>query len=421
MAHTDLPTAPVDLSDPLFWAEGDAVREAGFAKLRAEAPVSWQREMEYPEPVPPGPGFWALTKYTDVVHASRHPDLFDSGHGSNIADLPESVNEFLGSIINMDAPRHTRLRRIVNRGFTPRRINELEELVRARARRIVDDAGELGECDLVPTISAAMPIQIICDMIGIPESQHTHMLELSNAILSGGDPEYGGTIEAAFGAAIELAQYAQELGERRIVDPTDDITSALVNAEVDGEKLTPGEFGSFFVLLVVAGNETTRNAISHGVHLLTTNPDQRRIWQDDVQGVAPTAIEEIVRYATPVIHFRRTATADTLIGGQEVKAGEKVVLWYNSANRDSDAFPDPDRFDVRRSPNEHVGFGGGGPHFCLGANLARREIKVMFEELFDHLPDIESTGDPDLLLSAFIHGIKHLPVQFTPKKPRARA
>lgn len=191
-----------------------------------------------------------------------------------------------------------------------------------------------------------------------------------------------------------------------------------MNAEVDGERLAPQEFGSFFILLVVAGNETTRNAISHAMYQLTVNPDQRRIWMADFDGVAPTAIEEIVRHATPVIHFRRTATAHTVLGGQAIAEGDKVVLWYNSANRDEAVFDDPDRFDVRRTPNEHVAFGGGGPHFCLGAHLARREIKVMFSELFAHLPDIETTAEPDLLRSPFIHGVKHLPVRFTAKAPR---
>jgi len=410
----------VDLSTLEFWSAPEGERVAAFAALRQHDPVSRQEELEIPG-LPLGPGYWALTRHAEVVEASRHPELFQSGKGTNIPDLPEFFNEMFGSMINMDAPRHSRLRLLVNRGFTPRMVAKLEGGVVARARQIVDEAGQLGECDFVPAVAAALPIQVICDMMGIPRSDHAGMLSLSNRILAGADPEYGGTVEDTVGAGMELYQYAMELGDTRRVEggePGDDITSALVNAEVEGERLTTQEFGSFFILLVVAGNETTRNAISHAMYQLSVNPDQRRTWMDDFDGVAPTAIEEIVRHATPVIHFRRTATADTVLGGQEIAAGDKVVLWYNSANRDEAVFDDPDRFDVRRTPNDHVAFGGGGPHFCLGAHLARREIKVMFSELFAHLPDIEASAEPSLLHSPFIHGVKHLPVTFTPKAPR---
>jgi cytochrome P450 len=236
-------------------------------------------------------------------------------------------------------------------------------------------------------------------------------------VLGASDPEYGGLITDAFTAAYELWTYAQELRADRVTNPRDDITTKIALAEVDGESLTPEEFGSFFVLLVVAGNETTRNAISHAMMALTDYPEQRRIWLDDFEGVADTAVEEIIRWSTPVIHFRRTcAAADTEIGGQAIKEGEKVVLWYNSANRDETVFDDPYAFDVRRDPNEHLGFGGGGPHFCLGAHLARREIKVMFDELLHRLPDIQVSGEPAMLYSNFIHGIKRMPVTFTPTK-----
>jgi cytochrome P450 len=226
-------------------------------------------------------------------------------------------------------------------------------------------------------------------------------------------------MDVLMSAAVELSQYAQALGEERMALPRDDITSVLMQADVDGDRLTTAEFASFFILLVVAGNETTRNAISHGMKALTDFPAERQRWMADFEGVAPTAVEEIVRWATPVIHFRRTATRDVEIGGQMIREGEKVVLWYTSANRDERAFVDPYRFDVTRTPNDHVGFGGGGAHFCLGANLARREIKVMFEELFRTLPDIHVVSEPDLLFSAFIHGIKRMRVAWTPPgRPR---
>ncbi|MBI1817253.1 MAG: cytochrome P450 [Deltaproteobacteria bacterium] len=411
--HTDLSVDEIKLSDPFFWARTD--REGAFAKLRAERPVSFHEEMEYPG-LPLGPGFWAITRYADVWTVSRNPQRFISGQGSNIGDLPIDLAEFFGSMINMDAPRHTKLRLIVNRGFTPRRVGNVEHTVREKARKIIAAVAERGECDFVNDIAAALPLEIICDMMGIPPSDYRRVFELTNTILGVGDPEYASTIEQLMAAGMELAQYAQRLGEERLVTPTEDITSAMMHAEVEGQRLSPQEFGSFFILLVVAGNETTRNAISHGMKALTDFPAERAKWQHDFARVTPTAVEEIVRWASPVIHFRRTATEDTELSGQAIKAGEKVVMWYNSANRDGEQFADPYRFDVTRDPNEHVGFGAGGPHFCLGANLARREIAVMFEELFQHLPDIEISGPPDMLLSAFIHGIKRMPCRFTPTK-----
>ena len=412
--QTTLSVDEIKLSDPAFWLRDD--RDGCFAKLRAERPVSWHEELEYPG-IPKGPGFWAATRYEDVWTVSRNPQLFISGKGSNIADLPIELAEFFGSMINMDAPRHTKLRLIVNRGFTPRMVAGVEGTVREKARKIINAVAEKGECDFVGEIAAALPLEIICDMMGIPPADYRRILELTNLILGVGDPEYAMTIEELMAAGLELSQYAQELGRQRVDKPTHDITSALVNAEVDGERLTMQEFGSFFILLVVAGNETTRNAISHGMKALTDFPEERAKWTADFARVTPTAVEEIVRWATPVIHFRRTATADTVLSGQEIHAGEKVVIWYNAANRDEAVFPEPYRFDVTREPNEHVGFGGGGPHFCLGANLARREIAVMFDELFRRLPDIEVSGPPAMLHSAFIHGIKRMPCRFTPTRP----
>jgi cytochrome P450 len=288
-----------------------------------------------------------------------------------------------------------------------------------QAREIVDEIADRHECDFVVDIAAKLPLQIICDMMGIPSADHRRIFELTNIILGVGDPEYVQTMEELMAAGMELFQYGLALGEDRLQNPRDDITTTLMHAEVEDEqsgekhRLTPGELGSFFLLLVAAGNETTRNAISHGLLALTEHPEQRRIWMADFETVSPTAVEEIVRWATPVIHFRRTATRDAVVGGQEIKAAEKVVMFYNSANRDELAFPDPYRFDVTRTPNEHVGFGAGGPHFCLGANLARREIKIMFEELFTRLPDIAVTGAPAMLQSAFIHGIKRMPCGWT--------
>jgi cytochrome P450 len=408
--QTDLAVDDIKLADATFWSRPD--RDACFAKLREERPVSWHEEFEYPG-LPKGPGFWAVTRWEDVWTVSRTPDVFISGKGSNLSDLPTELLEFFGSMINMDAPRHTKLRLLVNKGFTPRMVARVEQMVRERARKIVDTVAPRGECDFVIDIAAALPLEIICEMMGIPSSHHRRIFELTNIILGVGDPEYATTIEDLMAAGMELFQYAQDLGQARVDQPSDDITSALMHAEVDGARLTAQEFGSFFILLVAAGNETTRNAISHGMKVLTEWPDVRRAWQADFERYKTTAVEEIVRWATPVIHFRRTVTRDTELSGQHIKAGDKVVMWYNAANRDPAKFEDPYRFDITRDPNEHVGYGGGGPHFCLGANLARREIAVMFEELFRRLPDIEISGPPDMLLSAFIHGIKRMPCRFT--------
>ena len=405
----------VDLSSLDFWVQPPEAREAGFAALRRERPLSFHKEFEPPPeiPLPRGPGYWALVRHAEILEASRNAELFCSGKGSQIADLPESFNEFFGSMINMDDPKHGRLRRIVSRGFTPRALGRLEADVQRRAKQTIDRVIGKGECDFVSEIAAPLPLEIICDLMGIPESQTKFVFEKTNVILGLGDPEYvpPGTnvLVAALTAGKALADLMNELAEERKKRPKDDLTSALLDAELEGGPLTQPELASFFVLLVVAGNETTRNAISHGMKALTDFPDQRRIWWSDFEGVAPTAIEEIVRWATPVIHFRRTATRDTELAGQKVRAGEKVVLWYNSANRDDSVFQGPERFDVRRTPNEHVGFGGPGPHHCLGANLARREMRVMFREIQARIPDLEITGPPEYLRSNFIHGIKRMP------------
>jgi cytochrome P450 len=406
-----------DLSDIGFWTAPIAERAAAFAVLREHEPVPF-----FPEPdigLPRGPGFWALTRLADVVEASRNAGVFVSGKGAtNVVDQPAEFREFYGSMINMDDPRHARLRRIVSRGFTPRRLADLTDEVQRTARAIVDDVIDQGECDAVGAISARLPLKIVCDMMGVPASQYGFVFDRSNIILGPNDPEYVAETDNIIGALLQaghdLAELMRDLGRHRVENPTDDVTSALVNAEIDGERLTPDELASFFILLVVAGNETTRNAISWGLHLLTEHPEQRAVWLADLDGVTPTAVEEIVRWASPVIYMRRTLAVDAVLGGQQMREGDKVALFYWAANRDPEHFPDPDAFDVRRSPNPHVGFGGAGPHFCLGAHLARREMTVMFRELLTRVPDIAATAPPQRLKSMFINGIKRLPVAFTP-------
>jgi methyl-branched lipid omega-hydroxylase len=402
-----------DLSDPEFWLAPRSFREGAFKALRDTPGLVHYAEREIPElPFPPGPGYWAVTRHDDIWHVSRNPKLFCSGQGSNIGDLPQEMNEFFGSMINMDDPKHFRLRSIVSKGFTPKEITAVEDVVKAKANQIIDRllADFPDEtCDFVEHVAAALPLEIICDMMGIPADDYGKIFKWTNTILGGGDPDFVTSYEDLMGQSLEMFMYAQALGEDRKANPQDDITSVMMAAEVDGEQLTAQEFGSFFILLVVAGNETTRNAISHGMKAFTDFPDQRDLLYGNFDTYSKGAVEEIVRWGTPVIHFRRTATEDTELGGQAVKAGEKVVMWYNSGNRDERVFENPYAFDITREPNPaQIGFGAGGPHFCLGANLARREITVMFDTIRTRLPSLRITGEPAYLQSSFINGIKRL-------------
>ena len=408
-----VPLSEIDLSSPEFWTAPRDWRFGAFRTLRDEDPFRFFEEAQVENsPIPRGPGYRALTRHQDIWQVSRSPELFCSGKGSNIGDMPVEINEFFGSMINMDDPKHFRLRSIVSKGFTPKEITALEESVRTRSAAVIDRMFERfpgRECDFVHEVAALMPLQIICDMMGIPESDEEMIFNWTNTILGVGDPEFVGTFEDLVRVGGEIFSYALALGEDRLKNPGNDIASVMMQAVVDGERLTAQEFGSFFILLVVAGNETTRTAIAHGMHQLTLNRDQRTKWWGDYEGHLRTATEEIVRYATPVIHFRRTATRDTEINGQPIKEGEKVVMFYQSGNRDERVFQDPDVFDITRPLQPaQVGFGAGGPHFCLGANLARREIGVMFDEIRRRVPDLEIIDEPTYLQSSFINGIKRM-------------
>ena len=379
----------INLSDPEFWKAPRDHRESVFSTLRKEAPVKFFPEIELMN-FPVGPGYWALTKHEDIWQASRNPDLFQSGKGTNIPDLTIELNEFFGSMISMDDPKHVRLRTIVSKGFTPKEIARIEEYVKIKARTVVDTVIEKfgdSEFDFVENIAAPFPLQIICEMMGIPQSDEKQILDWTNVILGAGDPDFGGTLENLINVVLEIFAYAQALGEDRLKTPKDDLTSIMMHAEVDGERMSPQEFGSFFILLVVAGNETTRNAISHGMLELTRLPDERAKWFGNFEANTKTAVEEIVRWASPVIHFRRTATRDTEIRGVKIKAGEKVVMWYNSGNRDEEIYENPHQFDIARTlAPAQVGFGAGGPHFCLGAPLARLEAQVAIGTLLRRFP-----------------------------------
>jgi len=365
--------------------------------------------------------FYAVTRYDEVVAISKDAKSFSSAQGAiSIVDLPAEALEFFGSFINMDNPRHQRQRAIVAKTFTPTELAQVLDSVETISREVIDEFCERGEVDLVEALAQPFPLLIICDMMGIPRSEFDTVLNATNIILGGGDPEFvghGDPMTAILGAGMELTALMNELSEERRKNPTNDLTSKLVHADVDGEMLAPEEVAPFFILLAVAGNDTTRTAISHGMNLLAQHPEQRAIWQRDVDGVSASAVEEIVRYASPVTFMRRTLTTDLTMSGHDLAEGDKVVMLYGAANRDPRAYDDPEVFDVRRSPNPHLGFGGPGPHFCLGANLARRELAVVFRDLFERLPDIDVVGDAvplDVAGLPLVGGIKRLPVSFTP-------
>jgi len=406
-----------------FWSQPPEAILGVFEQLRGldqmffsnERPAELDGEIL----IPAGPGFYSAVHHADIVEASRNPDLFCSGHGSNVVDLPPEFNEFYGNMINMDDPKHARMRGIVSRAFTPRVMSQIQDAIQSKATEIVDQIAPLGHCDFVLEVASRLPLAMICDLMGIPQDQHDMVFEQSNIILSAGDPEYipegANPVEAIIMAGAALAELMKSMAADRVENPADDLTTALLTAELDGERLTDDEMASFFILLCVAGNETTRNSISHGMKMLTDSPDQRALLMSDMDAHLSNTVEEIVRMASPVRHFRRTVTTDgTMLGNTELKEGDKVVLWYGSGNRDASVFENPNAFDITRDNSAQIGFGGPGPHFCLGAHLARRQISVMFRELLTRLPDIAVTGEPDYLRSSFINGIKHLQVDYTP-------
>ncbi|MCA9851427.1 MAG: cytochrome P450 [Dehalococcoidia bacterium] len=405
----------------------DEFHEA-FRVLRREAPVHWN----------PGSaranGFWSMTKYEDILTISRHPEIFISSRGiagsgereqdpeAAAAEAARPRGEGTSSIITMDPPRHVKMRRLVNKGFTPRAVNSMEPKIRQMTREILDEVGDRKSGDFVLEVSSRLPLAVICGLMGLPRESWDLMFELTNAALGAGDPEYqqaqtgesGHTNiakETARRGNMRMAQYFRDVMDDRRANPQDDLISLLLEAEVDGDKLTEGEILAFCNLLVVAGNETTRNAISGGMVVLDRNPEERAKLQSDIPKYIDGAVEEMLRWTSPLHHMTREATEDFEIRGQHISPGEKVIMWYPSANRDEDVFEDPYKFDIERTPNDHLAF-GIGEHFCLGAGFARKEVKVMFEELFDRYPNIKVTGEPDRLRSSFINGVKHLEVDY---------
>lgn len=408
----------LSLSDPAFWAQPPDEREAGFVWLRHEAPVSWHPPAEGGlRLAPPGPGdqgYWAVVRHKDVVAVSRDPETFCSRRGVALEPIPEQLAEAIGSLVAMDPPRHTQFRKLISSAFTPRQVARTEEQVRRQARVIVDDFLTGGDCDFVEAVARRLPTWTISEMMGVPESQRERVADVANTMTAWNDPEYTGDrhpFDVFMNCFAELTGVAMELAEFRRRQPTDDLMTGLVHAEVDGQRLTNEELAALVVLLSVAGNDTSRNAISHGIKAFCDNPDQRAFVLEDFAGRIRPAVEEIVRLASPVIHFRRTATRAVVLRGQPIDAGDWVVVFYPAANRDAAVFSDPCRFNAARAPNPHLGFGGGGPHFCLGASLARTQLRAIFDELLHRVPDLE-VGAPDYLVSNFINGIKRLPCRF---------
>jgi cytochrome P450 len=407
---------PVDLSSRAFWTTTAAEREESFAVLRAERPVSWHRPVEDSlMPDPSDPGYWAVTRHADIVAVSRDSETFLSGKGVLFETVPEELLEASQSFLAMDPPRHTTLRKLAHAAFTPRQVRRIEESIKANARAIVGELRDAGSgADFVEHCARELPIRTLSDMVGIPESERAQVAHAADAMVSWADPVYldgRNPLEVLIGGQMYLHQVAGALAADRRANPGDDLISSLVEAEVDGDRLTDAEVAAFFVLLAVAGNDTTRQTMSHAAKALTDFRDQRTWLAADFDDRIGSAVEEFVRWATPVMTFRRTAAVDCELGGQSIRAGEKVVMFYSSGNFDERAFDQPRRFELGRKPNSHVGFGGGGLHFCLGAHVARAQLRAIFGELLTQLPDFEA-GDPSYVAGNFIHGVRSLPVTF---------
>src|SRR5271166_1804669 len=407
---------PIDLSSRSFWSTTAADRERWFAVLRAERPVSWHPPVEDAMlKDPDDPGYWALTRRDDIVAVSRNNEVFRSGRGVMFENFPEELLEASQSFLAMDPPRHTFLRKLVSAAFTPRQVRRIEDSIKANAKVIVEELRAAGSgVDFVEHCAKQLPIRTLSDMVGIPESDRERVAEAADAMVSSGDPVYLNgrhPMEVLFEAQTYVHQVALALAAERRENPGDDLFSSLVNAEVDGDRLADADVAAFFVLLSVAANDTTRQTTSHAMKALTDFPGQRAWLLEDFDNRIGTAVEEFIRWATPVMTFRRTAAEDFELGGQTILAGEKVVMFYPSGNWDTEVFDHPERLDLSRSPNPHVGFGGGGLHFCLGAHVARAQLRAIFGELLRQLPDIQA-GDPTYVAGNFIHAVHSMPCTF---------
>ncbi|MBA0126982.1 cytochrome P450 [Haloechinothrix sp. YIM 98757] len=408
MATPSIP-ANFDFTDPDLYTQRIPLEE--FAELRRTAPVWWNPQPAGVSGFDDG-GYWVVTKLEDIKQISKNPELFSSWENTAVirfnGDISrEEIELQRAMMVNMDPPQHTKARRIVSKGFTPRAVESLREALNNRARAIVQEAKKQGSGDFVEQVACELPLQAIAELLGVPQEDRGKIFEWSNEMISYDDPEY--EIDPV-NASTEILGYAANMSAERQACPVDDIVTKLVNADIDGESLDQDEFGFFVILLAVAGNETTRNAITHGMKAFLEHPEQ---WELFKEQRPKTAADEIVRWATPVMVFQRTATADTELGGQQIKAGQRVGMFYSSANFDEDAFDEPMKFDIMRDPNPHVGFGGTGTHYCLGANLARLEIDLMFNAIADEMPDIREVSEPVRLRSGWLNGIKHYQVAYS--------
>jgi cytochrome P450 len=419
-ARASRPYDEADLSSLAFWQATAAEREETFAVLRRERPVTWHPRSETAMfDDPNDEGFWAVVRHRDLVEVTKRHDDFISGQGIVFESLPPELLDAGQSFIAMDRPRHSKIRRLVSSAFTPRQLRRIDDRIRENAKRIVDDLAPRGEADWVTDAALLLPMHNICDMIGIPDADRLRVAERSRYVGGWNDPEVmrgRPILETMFNNMVEGREFTLWLAAQRREDPKDDLMSALVHAEVDGEGLTDHEVAAFFSLLTIAGNDTTRQSLSLTMHALTQFPDQRAWLMEDFEGRIGTAVEEFVRWATPIMTFRRTAAHDTELAGTQITEGDKVIMFYASANWDTDVFDHPERFDLSRNPNPHVSFGGGGIHHCLGIQLARTQISALYREVLHRLPDIESVGEPVFGVNNFFHTVNHLPVRFTPQR-----
>ena len=424
LTRAERPYDPADISSSEFWASTAKDREKVFAELRANRPISWHRPVKNGMFEDPNDqGFWAVVRHADLVEVTRRPGDFLSGKGITFESLPPEALDAAQGFIAMDPPRHTKIRRLMAAAFTPKQLARIDDHIVANARRIVDGIADKGECDFVTEVAALVPMHNICDMVGIPE-EHRRTIAYESQFADGWrDPRLLGGVDPlvrVFQTIATVHGIAHELIDARRSKPENDLMTALVQAEVDGERLSDDDIASIFALLIIAGNDTTRQSTSHGLKALTDFPEQRAWLMEDLDGRLPMAIEEIIRWATPIMTFRRTAAHDTELGGQHITEGDKVIMFYSSANMDTEVFDHPERLDLSRWPNKHVAFGGGGIHHCLGAQLARRQLSATFRELLTRLPDIRVVGEPELGNGNFFHTVMSMTAQFTPEKDGPR-
>ncbi|SNS04723.1 cytochrome P450 [Actinomadura mexicana] len=402
----------IDIIDPGVYERG-GIPHRQFQWLRDNDPVHWHQD-----PNDGVPGFWAITRHEDVVSVSRRADPYSSHERTSMFEefSSDDIAMYGQMMLFQDPPSHTRLRSMVNKGFTPRMIGRLEEHIRKICNELIDEAAPLGECDFVERFAAPLPLYTICELLGAPMADREKIFHWSNKLVAFNDPEFIGGREESTLCAAEFAEWGGQLAAARESTPRDDIVTKLLTPDADGGRISLEEFQLFVIMLSIAGNETTRTATAGGMIAFFERPDQWARLQED-RSLLPTAVEEIVRWVSPINQFRRTALVDTEIGGKQIKAGDKVVMFYGSANRDERAFDNPFAFDVARDPNPHIGFGGGGPHYCLGTHLARMNLRIIFETILDRMPDIRLAGEPRRLRSNFVNGYKEIPVRFTPSAP----